>query len=115
MYALEPLHEGWSEDGISNGSITVVQDKSGQYDLIIKHSGGTLTARADGAVLAPIEKQPGRFTIIAVYPLGTVETYQFTLDRAGNGTLLLARMKNAVPPYRLTIGSLLVSTCSKAE
>jgi hypothetical protein len=47
-YYLEPAGNGWTKDGISDGSLTVLRDTAGQYDVVIKSVGNSFTAKGDG-------------------------------------------------------------------
>jgi hypothetical protein len=115
-YYLEPKHEGWSKDGISKGTVTVMRDATGAYDIIAKDTMTTFSARGDGAQVVKINGSDDlRFTLVVVYPKPVTELYQFTLDRSGRGTLIWAAVKNQlqVGPIGMTKGTLFTATCSK--
>jgi hypothetical protein len=39
---------GWQQDGIKNGTITVLRDNAGEYDVISKDTMTTFSAKGDG-------------------------------------------------------------------
>jgi hypothetical protein len=83
---LEPKHDGWMKDGISKGTLTVMRDATGAYDIISKDTMTTFSARGDGAQVVKVNGSDDlRFTLVVVYPKPVTELYQFTLDRSGRG------------------------------
>jgi hypothetical protein len=114
-YYLEPKHDGWSKDGISKGTITIIRDASSAYDLLIKDGLGTFSTRGDGGNVVKIHGEDHlRFTLGVVYsdwPL--TEIYQFMLDQWGRGIVIWASFKNQVGLINTTKGSLFTANCSK--
>jgi hypothetical protein len=112
-YYLEPAGNGWTKDGISDGSLTVLRDTAGQYDVVIKSVGNSFTAKGDGAQVFRVDgNYDQRFTLVVVYPLPVTELYQFTLDQSGRGTVIWAAVKNGLLG-KITKGTLFTATCSK--
>jgi hypothetical protein len=115
-YYLEPKHDGWIKDGISKGTLTVMREATGAYDIISKDTMTTFSARGDGAQVVKVNGSDDlRFTLVVVYPKPVTELYQFTLDQRGRGTLIWAAVKNQLQsgPIGMTKGTLFTATCSK--
>jgi hypothetical protein len=115
-YYIEPQHDGWQQDGIKNGSLTVLRDASGGYDIISRDIRTTFSAKGDGAQVVKVNGANHlRFTLVVVYPNPVTEIYQFSLDQRGRGTLIWAAVKNGllVGPIGVTKGTLFTATCSK--
>lgn len=102
---------GWADDGIAAGRITFVRKREG-YDVVITDAVTTFSAREDGAsiVVAP-GSSAEQLTLIAAYPLGTVETYQLAVDAAGNGKLIWSALKNGLAG--VVKGSLFTAACRR--
>jgi hypothetical protein len=113
-YYLEPQHAGWQKDGVDNGTLTVLRDTTGNYDVIAKDVRTTFSAQGDGAQVVKVNGSDHlRFTLVVVYPKPVTEIFQFSLDQRGRGTLIWASVKNRVGPIGVTKGTLFTSTCSK--
>ena len=113
-YYLEPEHDGWVKDGIKNGTLTVVRDATGAYDVIAKDVRTTFSAKGDGARVVKVNGSDHlRFTLVVVYPKPVTEIYQFSLDQRGRGTLIWASVKNRLGPIAVTKGTLFTAACSK--
>jgi hypothetical protein len=113
-YYLEPQVHGWQQDGIKNGTLTVLRDRAGGYDVISKDVNTTFSAKGDGAQVVKVNgSEDLRFTLVVVYPNPVTEIYQFSLDQRGRGTLIWAAVKNRVGPLAITKGTLFTATCSK--
>jgi len=113
-YNLEPKKDAWVDDGISGGTITFVRYPTGEYDVIVKHSMGSLSAREDGAkVVKANGSSDNVMTLVVSYPLSVTEIYQLTLDARGRGTLLWSNHKNRSGPLGVTRAWLFVAECSR--
>lgn len=107
--ALEGGTVQWVDDGLSEGSITILRDANGAYDISIKDAAGNFTAREDGASISADTE--ANLTLVVRYPLGTVETYILALASDGAGTLIWSAMKNRV--VGVTKGSLFTASCRR--
>jgi hypothetical protein len=107
--ALEGGTVQWVDDGLSEGSITILRDANGAYDVSIKDAAGNFTAREDGASISADTEAD--LTLVVRYPLGTVETYILALASDGAGTLIWSAMKNRV--VGVTKGSLFTASCRR--
>jgi hypothetical protein len=88
-YYLEPTRDGWQQDGIKNGTITVIRDSAGAYDVILKDTMTTFSARGDGAQVVKVDgSDHHRFTLVAVYPLDRGLSVHARPERAGNVDLV---------------------------
>jgi hypothetical protein len=113
-YYSEPQQHGWVEDGIKDGTLTVLRDATGAYDVITKDRRTTFSARDDGAQVVKVNGSDDlRFALVVVYPLPVSEIYQFSLDQRGRGTLIWAAVKNRAGPLAVTKGTLFTAACSK--
>jgi hypothetical protein len=111
-YQLEPKKDGWIDDGISNGTLTFIQNKPNEYDIIIKDAITSFSVRGDGATVVKVQGSDNAvMTLVAIYPLHVTEVYQLTLDAAGRGTLIWAVMKNRTPLLGITSGATFISEC----
>src|SRR6266446_8392912 len=98
--------DGWQRDGISQGTVTILRNGD-DFDLIIKDAWATFSARGDEATVVRIYGDTDReMTLVAIYPLGSTEVYQLTLDANGRGKLIWATTKNGFGPLIKTKGSL---------
>src|SRR5215207_5347698 len=67
-YYLEPKGNGWVTDGITGGSLTIVRDSAGAYDVIIKDALTTVSAKGDGAKVFKVDGEDDQlFTLIVVH------------------------------------------------
>lgn len=101
------------EDGIAAGSATVMRTPTfGEYDIVINDAVNRFSLREDGAIVtvAPGATDRG-FTIVAVYPLGTVETYSLRLDANGNGHLIWVALRTSNAGRR---GSVFTAICRRS-
>jgi hypothetical protein len=65
---------GWTEDGISKGSFQIIRSGD-DYDVIFTDaSGGTLSAKGDGAKVVGFYSTEGDLVVTLFYAL-TIETY----------------------------------------
>jgi hypothetical protein len=102
----------WSDDSIQGGTLTFTRVDSLKYDIIIKDALTTFSARDDRASIQAEEgSDNGIITIVATYPIGTIEVYMLALDREGTGRLIWTSMKNRV--VGTTKGSLFTATCQR--
>jgi hypothetical protein len=102
----------WSDDSIQGGTLTFTRVDSLKYDIIIKDALTTFSAREDRASIQAEEgSDNGIITIVATYPIGTIEVYMLALDREGTGRLIWTSMKNRV--VGTTKGSLFTATCQR--
>jgi hypothetical protein len=86
-----PGDGGWMDDGISGGSIVLLQDGD-NYDIVFGDiTGGTLSAKGDGAQVFLVGHPDAGPVILVVYPQVT-ELYQFDLT---NGFVLWSQHKYA--------------------
>jgi hypothetical protein len=77
--------EGFQEDGISGGRMTLVQLAEKKFDLIVADaSGGLFSASQDGAVVVMVGRSETYLAVAAVYPLGSMETYAFMRTSQGD-------------------------------
>lgn len=67
---------GWVEDGITGGSITLVRDGD-EFDLLIRDTIGTISARAEGAQIVLLGFRATYLEVLASYPQGAKEIYTF--------------------------------------
>jgi hypothetical protein len=87
-YVREGNNGKWVDDGISGGSITLLFDKDKNPDLIIKSRGGSFSAKGDGATVVISHFTEGTISVIAAYPLNTVENYMFKINNNGKGFVM---------------------------
>lgn len=106
-----PKGKGWEKDGIKEGMLTVLRDATGAYDIIVKTVGETRSAKGNGAHVAKVHGSDSlRFTLVVVSSSDLTDTYQFTLDQMGRGTVIWSSLKNT---SGFTKGFLFTATCSK--
>lgn len=92
---------GWTLDGIGNGRILLLNSTEG-VDIVWTDATGTRSARADGAALASIPGIPGKTMVLAIYPTtATVQTYIFSLDGAGRGSVVWTSSRAGGPVQRV--------------
>ncbi len=103
---------GWSDESLAGATLTFTNDAVDGFDVATKSAASDTTARKEGGrVRRAFGNEDGAMTLVADYPLGTVEVYQLSLDGAGNGNLIMAALKNRV--VGVTKGSLLEATCRR--
>jgi hypothetical protein len=106
-----PQQDGRLEGDIKGGTLTVVRDAAGTYDIIAMDVIATFSARGDGARVVKLDGADDfRFTLLVVYPQALTEVYQFNLDQRGRGTLSWASVRDQTDPIGVTKGT---ATCSK--
>lgn len=108
---LEGSDVEWVDDGLSKGRVSVLRDAAGSYDVEIWNRGTSFTASQDGATILADAGPGSNVTLVARYPLRTVETYVLNLDSGGSGTLFWSSMKNQVAG--VTRGAIFVAQCRK--
>lgn len=103
---------GWSDEGLPGATLTFTTDAVDGFDVATKSASTDTTAKKEGArIRRAFGNEDGAMTLVAEYPLGTVETYQLSLDGAGNGSLIMASLKNRV--VGVTKGSLFEAACRR--
>jgi hypothetical protein len=112
-YTLEPKASGWIEDGISGGYTLLIRNPGGSWDILFKDAMRTTSATDDGATVLGRQTDPRHFTLLALYPTGTVETYGISGDTEGNTTLIHTSARNGVGAIGFTSASVFISKCSK--
>ncbi len=104
----------WLDDDIQGETLTFTRTDNLKYDIIFKDALTTFSARDTRALIQAEEgSDNGVITIVATYPIGTVEVYMLALDREGAGRLIWTSMKNRV--VGITKGSLFTATCERPE
>ncbi|MBL4748427.1 MAG: hypothetical protein JKY17_06585 [Magnetovibrio sp.] len=94
---IQPGKSGWEKDGISNGLVMLIQDGK-VFDIISQDAtGGTRSAKADGALVMPIgglKFKKGELTVLVVviYKGATSEHYLFR-SHGTKGELLWGQLK----------------------
>ena len=100
------------DDGIQGLTLTFIQLDGLKYDVLIEDTRATFSARDVRALIQAEEgSDNGVITIVATYPVGTVEVYMLALDREGTGRLIWSSMKNRV--VGTTKGSLFTAICQR--
>ncbi|WP_133768768.1 hypothetical protein [Enterovirga rhinocerotis] len=93
----------WVDDGLSGGRITILRNAGGEYDLTIRGLAGEFSARSDGASVTRVQGGTDTdFSLVATYPLQTVEVYQVELDAQGRGSLMWTTSKT-IPARRASV------------
>src|SRR3954470_24563566 len=54
-YYLEPSGTGWTKDGIHSGSLSILRDAAGAYDVLIKDTQTSFSAKGDGAKVFKVD------------------------------------------------------------
>ena len=93
---------GWTQDGISQGSMQLVRDGK-ELDIVYTDTAGTRSAKADGFLVFNLSppNNTGFVTLIAVSErTGVVEHYLFTLNAEGRGTVEWGSIKGARCGFR---------------
>lgn len=104
----------WSDDSVQGGTLTFTRIENLKYDIIFKDALTNFSARDNRASIQAEEgSDNGVITIVATYPIGTVEVYMLDLDREGAGRLIWTSMKNRV--VGTTKGALFTATCERPE
>jgi len=111
-YAGDP--NKWTDaDGSFNPQTTIVQVGS-DYDVLFRDQLGMRSVRSQqGRVFRVEGADNGRLTLLAVYPLGDIETYQLTLGKDGRGTLLWTSSKHQSFVTGTPVGGLYVAQCTR--
>lgn len=103
---------GWTDDSLPGASVTISNDRVSGYDVETRSAAGVATASGSGArIRRLLGDDSGALTLSVEYAAGTVEIYQLALDDKGNGTLLMAFLKNGAAG--LTKGSLFTASCAR--
>ena len=100
------------QDGISGGTVSLVQDGAGRWDIVYSTTSNQFTARGDGAKVEALvhEVVPGSVILVVSYPLGTAETYHLYRRADGKHELVITSAKPAVAaPAR---SSMFASKCT---
>jgi hypothetical protein len=103
----------WEEDGVSGGSVSLVQDDTGRWDVVYATDYNKFTARQDGAKIDVVTNEgiSGSVVLVATYPLGVVETFHLHRNEKGDSKLVITAAKPAIgAPAR---SSLFVSQCAR--
>jgi hypothetical protein len=105
---VEAKDSGWTEDKISKGTLQLIRSGD-DYDVIFTDStGGTLSAKGDGASTAGSFDDRGNLLLIVMYPGKSVETYVFWFAVKTEKTLTFSQAKYGAP---IAKHSLLQATC----
>ena len=106
--------DGWTKDGFAGGNVLLSRDSKGEWDVIYVTKLNKFSAKGDGAQVGLLHSVDpllsGSATIVAFYPLGTVEVFHLV----GNGRSVematsVAKPMTATAPAR---SSLFVSKCT---
>ena len=102
---------GWTDDGISSGSLQLVRDGDA-FDIIVTDAAGTKSLRADGfQVLNVPQPKPDFVAVLSIHrTTGVVEHFLFQLDGQGRGTVVWGSIKGS--GATLQKSSLLKATCN---
>lgn len=101
---------GWSDDGISNGRITLSKTGKDEYDVVYSDaSGGAYSSRGEGAVVVPGPLSTDQMSILLFHPQNVIEVYQFVRDRTGKARVALLQSKGT---DSITKASVMVGECS---
>lgn len=102
----------WLDDGVQDVTLTFIQLDGLKYDILIEDPRSTFSARdVRASIQAEEGSDNGIVTIVAIYPVGTIEVYMLALDREGTGRLIWSSMKNRV--LGTTKGSLFTASCTR--
>ena len=105
---------GWQEDGVTGGSLTLVMNDNGEFDLLqFDASKKVISAVNDGAKVSPIRISANELAVSVYYQADTIEIYSFFRDVAGRSSLIFLQSKGN--PKGITAGKLFVSECSTFE
>ena len=94
-------------------AVWLVQDDTGGWDVIYATDHNKFTARQDGAKIDVVTNEGvfGSVVLVAIYPLGVVETFHLYRDEKGGSKLVITAAKPAIgAPAR---SSLFVSQCAR--
>ena len=104
----------WADvDGSIFPETTIVQTGP-DYDVLFRDPFGMRSVRSERGTVVRVEGYNNReITLVVVYPLGSVETYQLTIDQSGRGQLLWTNLKHFGLVDGKPIGGFYVADCSK--
>ena len=70
---------GWSDDGMSKGSFSLIKNKN-KFDILYKDASGALvSSTADGGMVVPLGNNKINFTFLVSYPNITAELFTFNI------------------------------------
>jgi hypothetical protein len=116
-YYVQGQEKKFVEDGVAKGSITLIRDSAGKYDLLVTDVLNSYSVTEDGAkiVVTYENTNPRTVTLVVGYPYGTTETYMFLLDDAARGEVIWTTLKpeasSIIPGFNK--GSLFRAECKK--
>ena len=80
IYIVEDGKGSWSDDSISDGTISLIAGPNKGWDIVSNSKRGKLSALADGATVTLTHANAQVISVTASFPMQTVETYQFSMD-----------------------------------
>lgn len=84
------------------------------YDVLFRDPLGMRSVRSGSGTVVKVEGDDNHdLTLVVVYPLGTVELYQLTLDQNGRGQLFWTSVKHFSLINAKPIGGFYVADCSR--
>tara|TARA_B100000963_G_C22368839_1_gene554925 strand:- start:172 stop:630 length:459 start_codon:yes stop_codon:yes gene_type:complete len=70
---------GWSDDGISKGSFSLIKNKD-KFDILYKDASGSLvSSTADGGYVVPLGNNMKNYSFLVSYPNVTAELFTFNI------------------------------------
>ena len=100
--------QGWSDDGISKGTI-VLRRRGTDFDVQVGDAtGGYFSATEDGAMVI-VREDEGALQVLVFYPRATIETYLFSRPANGRTTLAWTSSKRSGIADR---ASVFISSCT---
>lgn len=104
---------GWQSERISNGQYLVLRDKDGAYDIVFSDSTNrTISSKGDGGQVIVVNDSGGRLVLLVNYPDMNVETWMFTLDERGSGTVTVSQARYGEAAM-INKHSLMAATCKR--